>query len=296
MEINKMIGMSKFQTFNQRLLRIHQKNEFSIVAHRGQWGGNIVENSINSAKLTSFFGAEIMEVDFAKTKDNKYIAFHTGNEENLCGVTMDIHDKTFDEIKNLRLKNSLHHPINQHFELVEEIFRVAPADLLFQIDRSFFYLPDVLQFLDKMNEELKQRMIIKCHMKREHLDAFESYPYKFMCMPIFSSKDDLELLEDYPNVNFIGIEVLAESENSWTYGKELTETIHNKYNLLVQLNAIRLNDEISLYAGLDDNLSLLDNPDKGWGKLIEFGADFIQTDWVAALNHYREQRKSEQKI
>ena len=43
------------------------------------------------------------------------------------------------------------------------------------------------------------------------------------------------------------------------------------------------------YIGHDD-VSLLENPDLGWGKLVEMGFDVIQTDWPLPLRIYLEEK------
>ena len=45
-----------------------------------------------------------------------------------------------------------------------------------------------------------------------------------------------------------------------------------------------------LYGGLDDDISILDDPAKGWGKLMDKGIEIIQTDWPALLYDYRAKR------
>ena len=52
-----------------------------------------------------------------------------------------------------------------------------------------------------------------------------------------------------------------------------------------------LDDNIVLSANIDDNLSINEGYDNGWGRLIEMGFDIIQTDWPALLyNYIRNQR------
>lgn len=43
-----------------------------------------------------------------------------------------------------------------------------------------------------------------------------------------------------------------------------------------------------LYAKLDDDVSILQDPALGWGKLFEKKIDIIQTDWPAILYQYRQ--------
>ena len=56
------------------------------------------------------------------------------------------------------------------------------------------------------------------------------------------------------------------------------------------VNAITLGDVRTkpLYAKLDDDVSILQDPALGWGKLFEKKIDIIQTDWPAILYQYRQ--------
>ena len=44
--------------------------------------------------------------------------------------------------------------------------------------------------------------------------------------------------------------------------------------------------EIMTFKECHDDTSILGDPDKGWGWLVERGFNAIQTDWTLALNLY----------
>lgn len=280
-----------FYELNNRLLDERSKSKFLIVAHRGQWGANIIQNSVNASKLTKLFGAEIMELDLAETKDKKYIVFHTGYETSLCNQEFVVGEKSSEELTAIRVNNGLHEPINEYLQLVDDLLLQAPKDIFFQIDRAYFYFPEVLNYLMKFEEDIKCRMMIKCPLKEKYLNELNEFPFKFMVMPILDKASDVSLINHFKYINFIGIEILADDEKSDTFGAEFIKKIHEDYNLLVQINAIKLNDTRNLYAGYDDNVSLLEDPAKGWGVLVDIGADIIQTDWALPLSIYRKSLK-----
>lgn len=45
-----------------------------------------------------------------------------------------------------------------------------------------------------------------------------------------------------------------------------------------------------MFAGYDDDKSLREGFDVGWGVLLDMGVDVIQTDWTNLLNMYRNER------
>lgn len=284
------IGQLKYQSYNTVLQDIYNEKEVLIAAHRGQWKANIAQNSVDAAVLTQRFGAEIMELDVALTKDGHYVVFHTGKEEELFGKSFDLEEKTLEELQEIPILNGLREPGDARIQSLEEVLEGAPSDLLFQFDRGEGYFPQLFSYIDQFDEQIKQRIIIKCALNEENLSKFDDYEdYKFMCMPIMTDMDQLSLLSRFDAVNLVGLEVLAADEASSTFGPAFTQKIKQDYQLLVQLNAIILNDRRKLYAGLDDNLSLLDAPEKGWGRLMDCGADIIQTDWALPLSLYREE-------
>lgn len=72
---------------------------FYIIAHRGLWGGNIIQNTREAAELSIRAGADIIEIDICKSKDGVYYLFHNGMEKYLLGTEeplQNITSKTID--------------------------------------------------------------------------------------------------------------------------------------------------------------------------------------------------------
>ncbi|WP_243343690.1 glycerophosphodiester phosphodiesterase family protein [Anaerococcus sp. AGMB09787] len=278
----------EYKVNNSKLIEKIKEKKFLITAHRGVWGGNICQNTSYSSKLAKKMGADIVEIDIGRSKDNKYYAFHTSEEKSIFNV-----DQKFE---NLESEVIIKHPLlNQQYDnsgyRVEEFKNIVDGsdeDVLYQIDRSQNYFPEFLDYLyDNFDKETLKRLMIKCSINDKNLEIFEKYQYKFMLMPIIRKKDEIKILEKYKNINLIGLEVIAEDKKSDTFGKEFIDEIKEKFGVLVQINSIRISGKFDLYAGLDDDISLIKDPKEGWGKLIQFGADMIQTDWSLALDLYR---------
>lgn len=49
---------------------------------------------------------------------------------------------------------------------------------------------------------------------------------------------------------------------------------------LLWVNPILFSLTRPLVGGHDDNMSMLGDPDNGWGWLVDQGYDILQTDWV----------------
>jgi glycerophosphoryl diester phosphodiesterase len=81
------------------------------------------------------------------------------------------------------------------------------------------------------------------------------------------------------------VEVVFSSDASEISGREFIEKMHSK-SIKLWVNALTLDDEVVLNGGHDDNKSILQDPDIGWGWLIKNGFDVIQTDWPYLLRKY----------
>ena len=75
------------------------------VAHRGLWGGDIVENSLTAYKAAADNGYPI-EIDLFLTKDNEIVCFHDELLYRMTGASGKITDKTLAELKALSLKGT----------------------------------------------------------------------------------------------------------------------------------------------------------------------------------------------
>ena len=107
--------------------------------------------------------------------------------------------------------------------------------------------------------------------------------------------DDIaEAVLEYKNLNLVGVELIAVTPEDPLFADEAIEYIHSK-GLFCWVNSLTLTDispEAALYAGLDDDISILEGPAAGWGKLMDKGIDVIQTDWPDLIRQYRSERFS----
>ena len=62
-------------------------------------------------------------------------------------------------------------------------------------------------------------------------------------------------------------------------------------DLFIWVNAIKLDDDHILFGDYDDDASIIKGPEYGWGKIVEKGADMIQTDWPSLLSDYQRNAK-----
>ena len=124
----------------------------------------------------------------------------------------------------------------------------------------------------------------------------ENHPVKYMFMPICYSLADVDAALAYEGLNVVGCELIAATKEDELFSDEAIAYIHSK-GLYTWVNAIELGEmradyshRPTLYGGVNDDVSVIEGPDKGWGVLMDKKIDVIQTDWPALLYAYREGR------
>mgnify|MGYP004664156145 FL=1 len=282
------LGQMRYAQINTPLSQKLAQKKCLIAAHRGSWGGNITQNTVGAYKAALQMGADIVETDVNATTDGVLYSFHDGNEQRVFGVEKSIRQMDSKEVEN-------YHPINTCNELtaarinrLTEVLDFLSHGELLNIDRAWNIIPQLLEVLDRY-PNAKYQVVIKAPLKaKAAYEYLNAHPVKYMFMPICYSFEDVEAALSYPDLNVVGCEIIAFDEQMELFSDESIQRIHDR-NLFVWVNAVTLGDVgiRPLYAKLDDDVSVLEDPSLGWGKLFEKKIDVMQTDWPALLYQYR---------
>ena len=282
------LGQMRYAQINTPLSQKLAQKKCLIAAHRGSWGGNITQNTVGAYKVALQMGADIVETDVNATTDGVLYSFHDGNEQRVFGVEKSIRQMDSKEVES-------YHPINTCNELtaarinrLTEVLDFLSHGELLNIDRAWNIIPQLLEVLDRY-PNAKYQVVIKAPLKaKAAYEYLNAHPVKYMFMPICYSFEDVEAALSYPDLNVVGCEIIAFDEQMELFSDESIQRIHDR-NLFVWVNAVTLGDVgvRPLYAKLDDDVSVLEDPSLGWGKLFEKKIDVMQTDWPALLYQYR---------
>lgn len=282
------LGQMRYAQINTPLSQKLTQKKCLIAAHRGSWGGNITQNTVGAYKAALQMGADIVETDVTATTDGVLYSFHDGNEQRVFGVEKSILQMDSKEVES-------YHPINTCNELtaarinrLTEVLDFLSHGELLNIDRAWNIIPQLLEVLDRY-PNAKYQVVIKAPLKaKAAYEYLNAHPVKYMFMPICYSFEDVEAALSYPDLNVVGCEIIAFDEQMELFSDESIQRIHDR-NLFVWVNAVTLGDVgvRPLYAKLDDDVSVLEDPSLGWGKLFEKKIDVMQTDWPALLYQYR---------
>ncbi len=264
-----------------------QNNQVFIVSHRGRFGGCIVENTLEAFDLALKAGADIIEADIAKLADGEFVIFHDEKLDRITNQSGPIAERTYEEMKQIKLLNSIGEPSYRTVNTLDEFLEHFKDRCLINLDRCEPYLNEVY---DKVRSYGMQKQILlksPLHSSKS-IEWLKSVKDEMIFIPIIYSDEQLVDLYNLLEVmNIQVVEVVADKQTRKVISKEFIEDMHQR-GIKVWVNALTLSCDTMIAGEHDDNMSLLESPDAGWGWLVERGVDIIQTDWVSELKDYLE--------
>ena len=276
------------QVFPSRAQALYEEGKVSVISHRGDWR-NTPENSIRAIQNCIALGVNMVEIDIKKTKDNELILLHDKTLDRTTTGKGLPQDYTLAEIKQMRLRNGAGVATSHQIPTLEEAMIVAKGKIWVNIDKGYDYFDLVEKVLEKTGTT--QQVLIKAGLPYQKVVAENKAVLdKLFFMPIIdmANPDAMTMVEEYiKNMQPKAFEVCF---------TQIDQALQNvldriqKSGSKVWINTLWP----SLCAGLNDDRAVEENQqDSIWGKVIEMGASFIQTDRPKELvNYLRNQGKS----
>ena len=268
-------------------LHLYNNDNVQIVAHRGAAGSNIPCNTIPAFDIALKGGASILEMDLFKSTDGKIFIFHTGKEPYQLNKNIDLTKLDSEEIKKLRLINVDFNPTHWGINSFDDILEHFKGRCILNLDRIGDCIPDVINVVKRHN--MKDQVLLKHAPIPSVLKIIEDVAPDYMFMPIYMEEDNASEIIEKMNINYIGAELVFKTEESPVIQPEYIESMKKRGKTLWG-NAVLYNYKIPLSAGHTDDVSMIDDPDKGWGWLVDHGFDIIQTDWTYQCCKYLKDR------
>lgn len=287
-----MFGKEKYHRINENLNRRFQEKGCLIAQHRGARCGNIPGNTMPAFRTSLLLGADMFEMDISRSADGTLYCFHDTTEDLNLRVHTNIERFSSAAIDEFQQFNSIWEPSGFGVQRLEEVVAEFSNGELYNVDRSWGKLQETFALLNRYPHAVHQALL-KAPAKAELLDQYENETTKFMFMPIIKKPEDIDLVLSYENINLVGFELIARDEQDSLWQDGLIEDLHKK-GYFVWYNAITLSglEKHIMTAGHDDDCSIKEGFDKGWGVLLDKGADVIQTDWPELLSRYRDGRRN----
>ncbi len=279
-----MVGPQLYADVNALVTERLARRRPLVMAHRGSPGGSIAENTTLAALAALRSGADIVEIDVARSCDGTYVAFHDGFEAQHLGTEANLTTLTTAEIDQLSYRWLDRPDRRVRVERLTDLLAALPGDALVNLDRSWTWWPDLLPVLDRL--QMTGRLLLKSPVRADLLQTLAEYPTPFPYLPICRSQADVDLALGYPGLNLVGVEIIAPTADAELFRPEVVDQVHQA-GCFVLVNAEVLPIEHQCWPGLCDETAIAEGPEAGWGDLVARGFDVIQTDWPALLAVYR---------
>ena len=284
-----MFGQNTYAAINQPLNDAFARQRPLIAVHRGTGLGSIAENTEPAITAALAQGADMVEIDVVESTDGDFFLFHDGYEPMHFGIAENIGTLSTAQILDLSYQWCTNPGAPYPVAQLDAVLRSHPKTL-FNVDRSWDSWPRLLPFLDRFPEP--GRLLFKSPVLAELLDVLAAHPVKYPFAPIVRSHEEVLQVLATEQINTVGMELIAPTPDHEFADAGYVDWLHGE-GLFTLLNAINLSNRVPLFAGWDDETSVLGAPDDGWGKLMMLGADVIQTDWPGMLVPYRNRRQAE---
>ena len=265
------------------LLQHSKEHGVLVAAHRGVAGANIPCNTIPAFEIALRSGATILEMDLFKSTDGEIFIFHTGKEPYQLGRQIDLTKMSAAEIRPLRLVNVDFYPTRHGINTFDEVLEHFKGQCILNLDRCGDFLEDVVRCVERHN--MREQILLKTAPAPEMLAAVEAYAPDYMYMPIYMEKDTATAIIEQKSINFVGAELVFATEQSPVAQTNYIQAMRDK-GLVLWGNGVLYNEKVPLAAGHSDDVSMMDDPDAGWGWLVKHGFSIIQTDWAVQCSSW----------
>lgn len=284
-----MFGAVAHAELNQLGNHLAAKRRPMVVSHGGVSGGFMPSNSWLAVQAAVASGADVVKIDVAASNDNIFFAFHDGYESELLGIDRNIQSLSAAEIGELSYvwcdRPGRRARVERLLPLMDA-FR--GQELVFALDRSWWRWPTLLKLLDGLN--MPQQVLLKVPgWETDALEKLRTHRVKYPALAICSTPAEYDELPRDPDINIVGVELLAAYDDEAWFQREAIDMIHDD-GRLAWINSETLTTGVPLFGGHDDERAIREGPDAAWSRVFDLGIDAIQTALPWLLRDYRERR------
>lgn len=256
-----------------------------VVAHRADWRF-APENSLAAIENSIRLGADVVELDVQKTKDGQLILMHDKTLDRTTTGKGKVAEWTLDSIRTLRLKNGAALRTKHRVPTLEEALLTAKGRIMVNLDKAYPIFDEIFPILEKTGT-VGQIIMKGSKPVAEVKKDLGKYLNRILYMPIIhlDRPGAMRQIDDFmKELHPVAFELLFESDTC-----QLPKQVRAK---LEGKSKIWYNTLWDTMAGGHDDDKSLENPDEGYGYLIDkLGATIIQTDRTAYLLEYLQARK-----
>ncbi len=261
-----------------------------IAAHRGVSGGNIPCNTLPAFEAALRQGADILETDLTHSADGTLLVFHPKKERAHLNKDIHLEELSMEEVRQLRFVNIDMDATDYGILTLDEFLENFKNRCLLNLDHGW---DDPEQMVNMFRTVRKHNMVdqvlIKTPVKPKYFQAVEELAPDMMYMPIIKEEDNATGLLEAMNINYVAAELVFSGEDSPLAAAEYIRSHHDKGRML-WANPIIYYYKSQLTGGHSDDVAVAQDPEYGWGWLMDRGFDILQTDWVMPLRGFMDKR------
>ncbi|MBQ8621132.1 MAG: glycerophosphodiester phosphodiesterase family protein [Oscillospiraceae bacterium] len=259
-----------------------------VAAHRGVAAGNIPCNSLPAFEAALYQGADMLETDLAPSGDGQLLVFHPHKEKSHLNKDIRLEEMTMEEISKLRFVNVDNDATDYGILTLDQFLETYKNRCFINLDHGWDHMAQMVEAVRR--HKMEDQVLLKAPNKMKYVDMLEALAPEMMFMPIYKEKDEMTELLEHRNINFVGVELVFSSDDSYLASEEYIESHHAKGRVL-WANPIIYYYKSQLTGGHSDDVAVVGDPENGWGWLMDKGFDILQTDWVMPLRHFINNRK-----
>ena len=267
------------------LFQTAKEKKVLLVAHRGTCGGNIPCNSMPAFKAALRAGADMIELDVERSKDGELFIQHPGVEHIHLRMRDSIKRYPASVIEHFKLSNTELLPTQYPIVRLEEALSFLKGKCYINIDKFWENPEPISKLVREMG--MQDQVLVKTAYKPDVLDVLEQCAADIPYMVITGG--GLKIHKEMMNrkLRYMGIESLFKTEDAAGVAPEFIEQVHEDGKLL-WVNSIVYDYHAVLSAGHDDDISMAEDEEQGWGWLADKGFDMIQTDFIYQCRDFLE--------
>ena len=258
-----------------------------IAAHRGTAGGNIPCNTLAAYELALRDGADIIELDVARSADGVLLCFHPGKEHVMYHDPTPIAQMTGDAALRRLLRNQDLDETVYTAPLLDDAFEMLKKRCRIAVDKFWMAMPEITDCIRRHG--MAEQVLCKIPGELPYYEACAQIAPELPILPVLRGSDPFTGTEAEQGIRQAGTEVLFAAEDDVLASAEYIDSIHRRGQLL-WVNAIVYNRTDILSAGHTDDRAVAGDYEGGWGWLVDRGFDIIQTDFTAQLKRYLRER------
>lgn len=277
------VAQNRATEIREQLLE-NKDNKVLVVAHRGDWR-YAPENSLAAIENAIKMGVDVVELDVQKTKDGQLILMHDATLNRTTTGKGKVAEWSLDSIKTFKMRNGCAIKTKHTVPTLEEALLLAKGKIMVNLDKAYPIFDEVYAVLEKTGTTAQ--VIMKGTQPVEQVKReFGKYLDKVLFMPIVNldQKDAVQQIQNYlDGLHSVAFELLYVSDAN-PVPKEVAALLKGK-------SQIWYNTLWDTMAGAHDDDMSLEDPDKGYGYLIDtLDARILQTDRPAYLIDYLRKR------